>query len=177
VERFGTERLSALPLRADDFQELCLMHRDADVMKYVGGVRDEEETARWLRDNLEHWDRHGFGCWMFRDRSNGTFVGRAGLRRVQVENVDEVELAYTLVSQCWRMGLATEMAKALVAIGFEQLAQENLIALVDRPNIVSRRVAEKVGFYFERDAMWRSQLAMLFRLDRTLWARRPEGPA
>lgn len=170
LEPFITERLTATRLRPDDFQELCLMHQDVAVMRYVGGVRNDEQTRRWLRDNLEHWDRHGFGCWMFRDRSNGTFVGRAGLRRVQVEDVGEIELAYTLVSRCWRLGLATEMAKALVAIGFEQLALENLIALVDRQNIASRRVAEKQGFRFEREAMWQSQPAMLFRLERALRA-------
>jgi ribosomal-protein-alanine N-acetyltransferase len=163
---FSTDRLLAFPLRAEDLQEICLMHQDTDVMKYMGGVRNEEQTKRWLHDNLEHWNVHGFGCWMFRDKAGGIFVGRGGLRHAQLDGADEIELGYALASRYWRMGLATEMAKAVVAIGFEQLELESLIALVDPPNIASRNVAEKLGFHFERNTMWKSLATMLYRLGR-----------
>ena len=147
------------------------MHRDPEVMKYMGGVRNEEETKRWLYDNLEHWNVHGFGCWMFRHREDGKFVGRSGLRRTQIDKHDEVELGYVLVTRYWSVGLAAEMAEAVMAIGFERLELESLIALVDVFNIASRKVAEKLGFHFERNTIWKYLPTMLYRLERAKWSK------
>jgi ribosomal-protein-alanine N-acetyltransferase len=168
-EPFNTDRLIATPLQSADLRELCVMHQDPEVMKYMGGVRSEEQTKLWLRDHLDHCDMYGFGCWIFRDRADGSFVGRGLLRHSQLDNADEVELGYALMSRFWRMGLATEMAKAIVAIGFKSLELENLVALVDAPNMSSRRVAEKIGFHFERNTIWKSLPTMLFRLEGGKW--------
>jgi ribosomal-protein-alanine N-acetyltransferase len=169
IELFNTDRLIAVPLCAGDLQELCLMHQDAEVMKYMNGVRDEEGTKRWLSENLAHWDAHGFGCWMFSDKANGRFVGRALLRHARPDNADEVEVGYALVTRYWGMGLATEMAKAMVEIGFERLKRESLIALVIPANVGSQKVAERIGFRFERNTIWKFVPVMLFRLERGQW--------
>jgi [ribosomal protein S5]-alanine N-acetyltransferase len=168
---FVTDRLTAFPLRDEDAQTLCLMHRDLGVMKTLGGVRSEEETKRWLYANLDHWNLHGFGLWMFRQRTDEAFVGRCGLRRVQLAIGNEVELAYALMTQYWSKGLATEMAKAVIAIGFEQLELGNLIALVDAENAASRRLAERLDFHFEQKTAWKSLPTMLYRLDRSQWTK------
>jgi ribosomal-protein-alanine N-acetyltransferase len=147
------------------------MHQDPEVMKYMNGVRDEEGTKRWLSENLAHWDAHGFGCWIFSDKTTGRFVGRALLRHARPDNFDEVELGYALKTRYWGIGLATEMARAMVKIGFELLELESLIALVEASNIGSRNVAEKVGFCFERKTIWKSVPLMLFRLERSQWAK------
>jgi ribosomal-protein-alanine N-acetyltransferase len=142
------------------------MHSDVEVMKFMGGIRTEEGTKNWLQDNLNHWSTHGFGLWVFRHRPEGAFVGRCGLRRVQLNSGDEVELAYALVTQYWGMGLATEMSRAILAMGFEQLDSQSVVALVDASNAASRRVAEKLGFHFERNTLWKSLPTMLYRLHR-----------
>lgn len=123
------------------------MHEDPEVMKFVGGVRSKEETECWLQDNLQHWDVHGFGLWTFRQISHGTLVGRRGLRRVQLDSADEVELGYSLVRQYWGKGLATEMVKAILAIGFEDIGLETVIALIDASNSRSTSVALQVKPY------------------------------
>ncbi len=99
VETFRTERLAAERLSPDHLGELLRMNRDPKVMATLGGVRPDEETERYLRDNLEHWERCGFGIWAFRDRTDGSFVARAGLRHTRVGGNDEVELAYALRSE------------------------------------------------------------------------------
>jgi [ribosomal protein S5]-alanine N-acetyltransferase len=169
MESLNTHRLNAISLRRWDFRELYVMHQDSEVMKYMGGVKTEEQTNRWLTDHLDHSDVYGFGCWIFRDEADALFVGRGLLRHSQLGNVDEVELSHGLVSQYWEERLATEMAKAIVAIGVEHLKLSSLVALVDEPNTVSRRVAEKVGFRFERNTIWKSLPTMLFRFDRSRW--------
>ena len=51
-------------------------------MATLGGVRSDLETRRFLETNLEHWQHHGYGLWVFRSRADGRFAGRGGLRQV-----------------------------------------------------------------------------------------------
>ena len=61
--------------------------------RYLGGVRTAEQTKASLDATLAHWDRHGFGLWEIRDPA-GAFMGRAGVRHLDVQGVDEIEIAY-----------------------------------------------------------------------------------
>ena len=151
IDNFHTDRLVATRLHETDLSELCRMHQDARVMATLGGTRSEERTRQFLRTNLSHWDEHGFGLWVFRAASEGAFVGRGGLRHVHIGGHDEVELAYAVMPEFWGCGLGTEIARALLKIGFEQLALAQLVSFTLTTNRASRRVMEKVGFIFERE--------------------------
>ena len=59
-DAFATERLTAERLTADHLPELIRMHRDAEVMQHLGGVRDQAQTDAYLTRNLHHWDQYRF---------------------------------------------------------------------------------------------------------------------
>jgi ribosomal-protein-alanine N-acetyltransferase len=139
------------------------MHQDPKVMAMLGGPKTPEEAERWLTENLTHWSEHGFGIWIFRTASDGRFVGRSGLRRVAVGGGSEVELAYALVAKRWGVGLATEMATKILDAETKRTGVDNVITLIDANNTGSRRVAEKLGFQFEREVLWKGLPAMLGR--------------
>jgi ribosomal-protein-alanine N-acetyltransferase len=166
ISSFLTDRLIATRLDETDLGELCRMHQDATVMATLGGVRSDERTKQFLRTNLRHWDDHGFGLWVFRDPSSRAFVGRGGLRHVHIGDHDEVELAYAVMPEQWGRGLATEMATALLKIGFDQLAFAQLVAFTITTNQASRRVMEKVGFTFERELVHAGLPHVLYRIRR-----------
>ena len=151
IETFSTERLIAERLCARHLEELCRLHQDPRVMATLGGLRSAEETKAHLEKSLTHWARHGFGLWALRDKAEGRFVGRAGLRHVFVGGGEEVELAYALAAEAWGRGLATEIARALLRLAFERLDLTEVVAFTLPTNLASRRVMEKVGFTFERD--------------------------
>jgi RimJ/RimL family protein N-acetyltransferase len=169
VETFQTERLAAERLSLDHLGELLRMNRDPSVMATLGGVRPDEETERYLRDNLEHWERYGFGIWAFRDGKDGSFVARAGLRHTHVGGNDEVELAYALRSEYWGRGLATELAGAVVAVGFERLGLDDVVAFTLPTNRGSWRVMEKTGFEYERDVVHAGLPHVLYRITTSEW--------
>jgi ribosomal-protein-alanine N-acetyltransferase len=164
VETFRTERLLAERLSEGDMADIRRMHRDPRVMATLGGLRSDEETARYLRDNLDHWDRYGYGIWALRDRTDGRFVGRAGLRNTHVGGEDEVELAYALVADYWNKGLATEMAKAILEVAFEELGLTDVVCFTLPTNGASRRVMEKAGFEYERDVVHAGLPHVLYRI-------------
>lgn len=163
----ATPRLIATRLSPDDFDMLCALHRDPDVMATLGGVRSDERTRIYLTRNLEHWAEHGFGLWMFRDRSTGAFVGRGGLRHVVLEGQSEIEVTYALAREAWGKGFATEMATASLDVGFRRLSLRDVVAFAEPDNLASRRVMEKVGFRYERDILYDNVRHVLYRMRKT----------
>ena len=162
-ERFRTARLAAERLRADHLAELSAMHAEPRMMATLGGIRGEAETRAWLAANLDHWRQYGFGIWMLRDPA-GTLAGRAGLRRVEIAGAEETEIAYALVPEFWGRGLATEVARALLNIGFARLGLPSLVAFTLPDNRASRRVMEKLGLRFERAFDYRGLPHVLYRI-------------
>jgi RimJ/RimL family protein N-acetyltransferase len=164
MNQFSTARLCATRLAADDLQDLVELHLDPDVSRYLGGVRTPEATAAYLHTNLKHWIDHGVGLWALRT-DEGLFMGRAGLRYVDLEGVRELEIAYTLVKAAWRKGLATEIAHALIDL-WRRRADPSLVGLVMKENKPSERVLLKAGFEYERDAIFHDAAVGVFRLHR-----------
>ncbi len=91
-------------------------------------MRSAHATAEYLRTNLAHWDRYGFGLWVIFEEG-GRFVGRAGIRRLEVEGVDEIEIAYSFRRDAWGLGYASETAAALRDVAFGALGLEGLVAI------------------------------------------------
>jgi RimJ/RimL family protein N-acetyltransferase len=140
------------------------MHADAEQMEYLGGVRDEAQTRAYLDRNLAHWADHGFGLWMVRDRATNDVVGRALVRRLRLDGVDEVEIGYSLRPDCWGRGLGTEIAQACVRYAFDVLRLPSVVALTDPRNARSARVLEKVGMVFEREVRHEGAAHALYRM-------------
>jgi len=164
LDRLETERLVGERLREEHFAYHRAMDTDPDVMATLGGVRSENETWEILRSGLGHWERHGFGPWVFHARATSETVGGAALRRVVVEGRDEVELGYRIAAAWWGRGIATEMASALVAVARDRLGLAEIVAFTLPTNLASRRVMEKVGFTYERDIEWAALPHVLYRL-------------
>ena len=172
TETFHTDRLLAERLHTEHFDELCWMHRDPRVMATLGlngGVLSDEETQRFLRRHLDHWDCHGYGLWTFRDKTDGRFVGRAGLYNTHVGGNDEVELAYALMAEYWNRGLATEMAEAILSVAFERLGMTDLVCFTLTTNLASQRVMEKAGFEYEREVVHAGLPHVLYRITASEW--------
>ena len=154
----------------EDFAELSRLHHDSTVMATLGGIRSDVQTQIFLAEKLDHWAAHGFGMWMFRDRTSGEFVGRGGLQHIEVGGSREVEVGYTVDAAFQGRGYATEMASAMVGIGFGVLDFPSLVSFTLPDNLASRRVMEKCGFAFERAIVHAGADQVLYRLHR------PGGP-
>lgn len=163
-QRFDTARMAAERALESDLADLVRMHCDPLVMATLGGVRSESETRRALSAMLEHWNAHGYGIWIFRERGSGAFAGRAGLRNVTIEGRGEIELLYAVMPEFWRSGYGTEIARALLGIARDAGIKE-VVAFTLPANLGSRRVMEKAGMRFEREITWAGLPHVLYRID------------
>jgi len=162
VESFATPRMVAARLRGSDFDDLFRLNQDSEVAKTMGGTRGAQETREQIERAVAHWDRYGYGLWIFRARDGGGFIGRGGIRNVEIDGAHEIEIAYAVMPEFWRRGFATEMARAFVDIA-AQAGIDNLVAFTLPTNSGSRGVMEKVGFRYEREIVWADLPHVLYR--------------
>jgi RimJ/RimL family protein N-acetyltransferase len=167
IRALRTDRLVGEPLGPSHAGELrALLHdpRVAATLSPSGLPPVPGGSPEALRAKAEHWHRHGFGLWLLRDRASGAMVGRGGLQRTRIDGADEVEIAWAIVPDRWREGLATELARACVELAFAELELDGLVAFTLSTNIASRRVMDKAGMRYERDLTYAGLPHVLYRI-------------
>jgi ribosomal-protein-alanine N-acetyltransferase len=106
--------------------------------------RAGERALKVLERDIEHWQAHAFGPWVFFELATGVFVGRGGLRRSVIAGSECVEVLYAVRPDAWGRGYATEIAMVAVQHARE-LRIEEIVGLAATSNRASRRVLEKAG--------------------------------
>jgi ribosomal-protein-alanine N-acetyltransferase len=163
LDAFSTPRMRAERLRPEHYADLRRMDTDERMMAYLGGIRDDAASSDYLARNLAHWEEHGFGIWMLRDNETRTMSGRAVLRHLEIDGVDEVEVGYGFLPQFWGRGLATEIARECVRIGLDTLHLASLVAVTLTTNHGSQRVLAKAGLKYQRNIVHAGLPHALFR--------------
>lgn len=145
-----TERLSIRVSEDADAPAFLEIHRDPEVMRWLGGAQPKD-----LDDELERIASRramqrdlGFTLWTVEEKESGVIAGLAGLFPVEQQGPD-VEVAYHFAKRFWGRGYATEAARACIDYGFEIVGLERIVGLVHPDNEASARVLEKCGMTFE----------------------------
>ena len=175
IERVETPRTVLERMRMDDLPDMIRLLRDPRVAENLWpeiGVPSERQVTEGTAAKAGHWERHGFGLWVQRDRETGEMVGRGGLQWTHVAGRDEVEVAWAVVPERWGQGLATELAEASIQTAFGPLELQVIVAFTVPRNAASRRVMEKTGFTFDREIVCAGHPSVLYRLARRNGRRR-----
>ena len=143
-----TPRLSLRPLTMDDFDAMYAMHRRADVARYLyWEPHDLAQTREWLahRVNQTRLDHvTDMIALAVQRRDTDEVIGWANLRLVSAEH-SQGELGYVLHPDHQGRGFATEVAIALLRLGFEGAELHRICARCDGRNAASARVMERAG--------------------------------
>jgi RimJ/RimL family protein N-acetyltransferase len=149
-----TDRLVLRQFEPGDLDDLFAMDSDDRVMKYLGSGlagRTREQCEQSLERLVERAaTRPGYGLLHASLREGGAFVGGCGLFRLP--EGEDIELAYRLPHARWGQGFATEMARAVLAHGFENLGLARVVGVTWPQNLPSQRVLQKIGMRREADA-------------------------
>lgn len=165
-----TLRMSLSRPADEDLPALCSMEQDALTMATLGGVCTPAETAARLRRIQAHWDAHGFGWWIARERLTGKFLGRGGLRYVPLPEGMCVEVGYGFLQTHWNQGFATELAMESIRVGFSALGQAEIRSFTIPSNAASRRVMEKCGLQFVGNGVWADRPHVVYSIRRESWS-------
>jgi RimJ/RimL family protein N-acetyltransferase len=142
IESLETARMRLRPIAIEDVDLLVALDGDPEVMRFISGGKASAraETERIVRRSLGH-------RWLGFERETGEFVGWFGIRP---STATSRELGYRLRRQAWGKGLATEGARAVIALAFTQPGVDRVRAETMAVNTASRAVMERCGLRFVR---------------------------
>lgn len=140
-----TERLVLRRWRDADRAPFAAMNADPQVMDFPHPLSRSESDAEI--DAFEAaWERDGFSFAAIERRSDGRFLGMAGISCCELTPLGScVELGYRLARAAWGHGYATEAAGAWLRHGLDTLGLPEIVAFTDPAHAASRRVMKKLG--------------------------------
>ena len=143
-----TERLLLRPFASTDFDAMLVMHSDTDVVRYLYW---EPRTADDVREILERksgftslggpGDNLAFAVVL---ESTGELVGDCGLQWHD-NDYRQGEVGFIVHPDHQGRGYATEAARAVLRVAFEEVRLHRVVGRTEARNTASARVLERLG--------------------------------
>jgi RimJ/RimL family protein N-acetyltransferase len=149
-----TERLLLRPFEPGDLDAVVAIHGDPAVVRYVPwDVRDRAELASALEEKAQRTrlTAEGDGLNLAAVTAEGGELVADMFLMWRSEAHRMGEIGYLLHPAHTGRGYATEAARALLRIGFEQAGLHRIIGRIDGRNTASARVLERLGMRREAE--------------------------
>ncbi len=158
-----TARLHMRRLTERDLDELAALRSDAEIMRFIG-EQSRERVSQRLQVYMSWYEKFGFGMCGVSLKGQRPLIGWSGLGTL--EDTGEIEVGYGFDKPYWGQGFATEVAAAWLRYGFEHIGLKRIVAIAMPENIGSRRVMEKLGMRYERNARHYGVDVVYYAMDR-----------
>lgn len=157
-----TERCIVRELSLDDMDALFELYQDEKMGEFVESLYPYEEEKEFQRAYINNMYRFfGYGLWLIYLKEDGSLIGRAGLEHREYNEEPGLELGYMIAGRHQGKGYATEVCEAILEYAKEYTAFEEINCLIDKENLPSIALAEKLGFShvadygYEERVFWR----------------------
>ena len=166
--RLETERLLLRQFHSDDLAAHAATLADPKVMHFLGGKGMSVEDAwRRMATGVGLWALTGIGMWAVELKADKRLVGHIGFfdmrRDMQPSVAGEPEMGWIFDSSVHGQGIAREACQAALDWADQNLPGQAIPAMIDRDNIASIKLAEKLGFKRAPDALYKGEPIALFR--------------
>ncbi|MCI4663417.1 MAG: GNAT family N-acetyltransferase [Neomegalonema sp.] len=160
--------LTGAPFSASDWpllRELFADPRSARWLARDPASIDPQAHARRVAERFaECWASDGFGPYLL--RLGPRPIGYAGLRRSRLDSQLETEALWAILPDHQGAGRATAAMRAVINHYNADETNAPRVASWTLPeNAASLRVMQKLGFAYERDAIWAGLRHVVYRLD------------
>ncbi len=150
---FTTKRLVVRHFTADDGDNYFALQGNPDVMQYIRTPRTREESDSFLTAKILTADPNDFkGYWAVEEKDSKRFVGCFVVIPIP-DDIDKIQLGYSFLPQHWGKGYATEVTVEGVNYFYDRTPLPEIYGVIETPNIASKRVLEKAGFFFHSTKM------------------------
>lgn len=143
-----TGRLILRRFAERDRDPFAAMAADPAVMGDCPGPMTRSESRDLLEQFAALWAEDGFCYGAIERRSDGAFLGLAGLAwcRPEAPLCPGVDLGFALTHAYWGQGYAAEAARGWIAHGFGPLGLPGITAFADPGNRRSTTLLSRLGF-------------------------------
>lgn len=143
-----TDRLLLRQVEFNDLDAVFAIYGDpaTNTFNPFGPLRNRAAAEAKLRRWIDLHNREGLAHWAVatRERPDET-IGFGGLSRTMYADIERINLGYRFTTTAWGKGYATEVARAALRHGFDDMHYEEVHALVRPTHAASIRVLEKIG--------------------------------
>ena len=147
-----TERCVVKELSLENLDALFELYGDGEIAQYTDELYPYEEEKEFQCAYIENMYRYfGYGLWLVFSKETGELIGRAGLEHREYHEEIELELGYIIGAKYQGRGYATEVCQAILVYAKENTGFERINALIEKGNIASEKLSEKLGFIHVED--------------------------
>jgi ribosomal-protein-alanine N-acetyltransferase len=161
-----TNRLIFRKIRESDYTIWQEFFKDPATSEHWISVKEkpEIECEKWYAYQFYRYENDKGGMNALIQKESGKLIGHCGLLVQVVDNVTELEIAYSLLPEFRSKGYATEAAGKCKEFAFENSLSESLISIVSLPNIPSAKVALKSGMKIDKITVYNGNTVNIFRI-------------
>lgn len=171
LEGQETERLLFRKLFASDFVAWMEFCADDDSVKYISllsNLQDPKERCNaWFERVFNRYEKNLGGMNVLIEKATNQFIGQCGLLLHTVDEIEELEIGYSLLPSQRGKGFAIEAAKKCRDFAFENNFRSSLISIIDINNLKSAQLAINSGMQLEKQTNYNNSLVNIFRINKS----------
>ena len=167
-----TARLHFRLIDTSDFNNWLPFFEEPESFRYwnVKLQSPNVECQQWYEKQLGRYEQDKGGMNALIEKSSRRLVGHCGLLVQRVDDVAELEIAYSLLPEYWNKGFASEAAAKCKDVAFDRDYSSSLISIISLSNIPSARVAEKNGMTIDKRTVYYDNAVNIFRITKGEWS-------
>ena len=143
-----TERLVLRAYREEDRNAFAALTGDPRVGYWVANVLDRAQSDAMMDRLNAHIGAHGYGLWGVARKTDDKIIGLCGLDPIAPGDLPVgpgIEMAWRMIPEVWRQGLASEAAAAALSWGLTNLEAPEILAFTADTNLASQGVMGRIG--------------------------------
>lgn len=142
IPRLLTERLVLRAPSAEDFEGYAAFYA-SERSRWEDGPLSRRDAWVEFATAAGGWVLRGFGSFSVTERTSGRYLGEVGL--YQPAHFPEPEIGWILVAEAEGRGIAFEAAQMVRDWAYRTFGLRTLVSYIDRGNVRSIRLAERLG--------------------------------
>jgi len=148
-----TPRLILRPPIQADFDSFAAMAREADTMRFVGGLATRDQAWRYMAILTGSWTLLGYSMFSVIEKETGRWIGRLGpwYPGGETGGWPGAEVGWGLIAEAQGKGFALEGSTAAINFAFDELGWDRVIHCIHKDNTPSIVLAERLGSYRQRE--------------------------
>jgi len=168
-----THRLRFRSVETSDYDSWIDFFKDPSSFTHWIEERKSPEAAcsEWFQKQLARYKANRGGMNALIEKTSGKLIGYGGLLVQNVDEIQELEIAYSLLPSYRNKGFATEAAFKCMNHAFENGFTDSLISIISTTNTPSANVAIKNGMKVEKQTTYRENRVNIFRITKKEWLR------
>jgi [ribosomal protein S5]-alanine N-acetyltransferase len=166
-----TNRLHFRLVAISDFDSWIDFFKDPSSFAHWSGERKspEAECNEWLEKQFNRYKSDLGGMNALIEKSTGILIGYGGLLVQYVDDIEELEIAYSLRPIHRNKGFATEAARKCMDYAFQNNFAGSLISIISVTNTPSSNVAIKNGMRLDKQTTYKENRVNIFRIEKRDW--------